>query len=1161
MASALRGLGDGVMSPSESVRYVLRHAWLWPLRFWMRPLVVIAAAKEQHAEFEAVFCGFVGGALYGTIAGGLVWAWSGNPNAVWLGAIGTGSAVAGASAGGGVVAGAGAFVIVGAVAVAVAVAGAFAGAVVVAGAGVIVVAGAVAGSDAGTGVGDDADTIAGAGGDALGIASMCAFGIATGISFKAWVLPAIAIVGTLVLCLSLWELISRLRFDRERPDWASITLYFLCLFALPAAPFGLFPVLRVDEAATWGLVLGEGIGFGASSSFYRFWSKDPENPYGAYASRNRRQRYRNQGQYLTVLWIFCSTLALAAWGGGFLEGTLTPKLHLLALFLITTPLVYTGLPLYPLVALFSLYQSRSRRVAGGEPGQIEDLVALVWQTFAYPLPGTYRLLRNLAMTQGVQTSLRLLQRLQLETLQDQTAARAALRLAADPHWALPWCGEVAVTTNTATLAHLGLAGPAAEAVAVLATKVDKEDEQPLRFWFREYPHRRQAAVARFRRSLKGAAAEPAVPGLDALRASTLVKRLEHAQGRLGQCADHHQSAAFTALLDALYATAGAATVAELEALSLTFPTKPERLGWGKDGAWLRLGWNLLQQLEQTRQGLSSYRTLTDPTSRHDWLQRLAKNLEQPTWSDLPSYWTSIGAEIAAHWVELLRNEARQAREWLRLEVRAPERSLRTGYSQLRLEIHNPTGVDARGLSLEVIQTEPGLHCTTTHQEFQSILERRRSLPVQLPIECEQPGEYRIEGRVQARDLDDNPVTEPFSWRLLVGKAGRPYQPPDYAPYVTGAGLGDDRTFTGRKSLLKELHALWRQPGGKPAVLLVGQRRIGKTSLLNKVQRDGLESCGLLPLIVSAQEWEEEYGLLRDTTTKMAKALDLDPPALDPIHPRPGFKGFVTGQGSALTGRRFLLMLDETEDLFSPQKHFGTLPGFLRSLMQDHDYPVLMLFCGTYRLKPLIREYDSIFFNTVQEIEVGYLTAPESEELLQKPVQGLLQFDPPVLREAYTLTHGQPLLLQLLGETFIRNFDAQIEAAKARDDYVDLNDLEQAATTLARRDNPAFTQHWQDCDASIQRLLSTLAWATNETDRRQLDQEGILRAMVELRLTPAGRLGGLRAPAYEALQRLVEEQVLVADGPTYRYAVPLYRRWVAWRHDPEGLRQAGKLGME
>ncbi len=51
-----------------------------------------------------------------------------------------------------------------------------------------------------------------------------------------------------------------------------------------------------------------------------------------------------------------------------------------------------------------------------------------------------------------------------------------------------------------------------------------------------------------------------------------------------------------------------------------------------------------------------------------------------------------------------------------------------------------------------------------------------------------------------------------------------------------------------------------------------------------------------------------------------------------------------------------------------------------------------------------------------------------------------------------------------------------------------------------------------------------------------------------------RLSLPRKTTFNTLERLLEEEFLIGDGPTYRFAVPLYRRWIAWRWPPTKVKE-------
>jgi len=520
------------------------------------------------------------------------------------------------------------------------------------------------------------------------------------------------------------------------------------------------------------------------------------------------------------------------------------------------------------------------------------------------------------------------------------------------------------------------------------------------------------------------------------------------------------------------------------------------------------------------------------------------------WQSLPDYWANICEELLIDWFNILEKEKEHARNFLRLEIDLLQNSLLPSKQALNFRVKNPTSVIAEHLKIQAEEVKDIFWNIPTDRH--QLLEGDHHADLQLKCQIDTPGHYVIRGELQAKDLDSNPFQQPFNFPITVAESGRIYTEPDYQPYVTGAGLGDDRTFVGRTELLAWLGGLLRIPDGKPAIVLIGQRRIGKTSLLNKIKRDGLERTYLIPVDIDTQKIADkgEYAFLTFVSKEIAKEINIEPPILTEKTPYLDFQDFLTATKTRLDNQRFLLMIDESEPIF--QGKFGAeLPPFLRSLMQHAAYPTLLLFCGTYFLKQVAWDYSSVFFNTAQFKTVSYLSKTESAELLQKPAREILEFDDYVLEQAHILTKGQPLLLQSLGANLIEEFNAAVRAGEERSNYVNFNDLEHAVQVLVQQqDNMAFIDHWKSSDTATHRLLSALAWATDEINRPQLDIDGILAALNENRLELP------RKTVFDIIQRLVDEEILERAGVTYRFAVPLYRRWIAWRWEPITVREEG-----
>jgi hypothetical protein len=169
--------------------------------------------------------------------------------------------------------------------------------------------------------------------------------------------------------------------------------------------------------------------------------------------------------------------------------------------------------------------------------------------------------------------------------------------------------------------------------------------------------------------------------------------------------------------------------------------------------------------------------------------------------------------------------------------------------------------------------------------------------------------------------------------------------------------------------------------------------------------------------------------------------------------------------------------------------------------------------------------------------------------LQKNAQDYLDFSQFALEESYRLTHGQPLLLQMLGASLIQYFNDQIENGESRSNYVDYNDIQQAVDNLVKnRENKAFTDHWDGSNLETQSVLSVFATVSDEVNCPQLDIE-----MIEKYLRDYG-FSLNRSKINEILTNLTAEEILQRGGLSYSFCVPLYRRWIKSRYSPQIIKE-------
>ncbi len=458
------------MSFKAGLRHVLRHCWLWPIQYWLRPLDMMD--RMQKCQIAEVWAGVLGSAILGAVLGIPIWLATGETSAIWGLAVAVAVAVVFAAVF--AFAGTVAFVYAGSVAVAVTVAGAGAAA------GVVAVAVAGAGTVVGMGVGVGI-------GAAVPVAVIyfivtAVLGLLIGIFLPSIVSGLLAISGGLVLILGPFMAYRSLA---DRPVFSGLAkIWGILLFlVLPIAGWAAFPQTMVKLMPVWGWSLIIPLSLGLIAGVYG----DNEGLWNSRHSQNLQNSNQADKTWLVLLWVLGSVLALAAWLPNIQANDLNAKLDQLAVYLALMPPIATGLPFWPLLCLWALWQFRTARIKRYTFETFSNTLPFRWQTFAYPLPGLRSFLFKLCQVQGAKAAFDAIQKVQLGSLQISQARRAAFDLSQNPATALPFCGYIAIITNTATLTPLSITGPIARAVAVLAGKPEKEEKQPLRIFVGDYP--------------------------------------------------------------------------------------------------------------------------------------------------------------------------------------------------------------------------------------------------------------------------------------------------------------------------------------------------------------------------------------------------------------------------------------------------------------------------------------------------------------------------------------------------------------------------------------------------------------------------------------------------------------------------------------------------
>lgn len=402
-----------------------------------------------------------------------------------------------------------------------------------------------------------------------------------------------------------------------------------------------------------------------------------------------------------------------------------------------------------------------------------------------------------------------------------------------------------------------------------------------------------------------------------------------------------------------------------------------------------------------------------------------------------------------------------------------------------------------------------------------------------------------------------------------------------SPYIVGPPVDREEMFYGRQSIIDQIRRQLSTSHQANVILLEGNRRTGKTSILKRLQEDPdvlrdwiVVNCSLQ----GGQGHESKPGLttnelFRHIAREIAWAMDkaglqvwlpgIEPPdtskhfklafgmasstEFSGSRPFEVFELYLESVLDAASPRRLLLMLDEFDKLpegidsgvTSPQ-----VPENIRYLL--HTYPGLSaILCGSRQLKRLREEYQSALFGIGYRITVSEIPKEDARRLITRPVDGRLTYVPDATNLATELCARQPFLIQSL---CARIFDW---AAVTNERTVNVGAVETAVQEMVK-DNEHFDTLWDYARTERRRFLLALC-------RKLKDgPDPLSLSLLETKVEEYGIAVPHGDDLGEDLESLRELELLelqdMPGGSTYRFAVPLMEDWIGHNIDFEHQRQ-------
>ena len=362
--------------------------------------------------------------------------------------------------------------------------------------------------------------------------------------------------------------------------------------------------------------------------------------------------------------------------------------------------------------------------------------------------------------------------------------------------------------------------------------------------------------------------------------------------------------------------------------------------------------------------------------------------------------------------------------------------------------------------------------------------------------------------------------------------------PGLNPYIAGNPVGARAAFVGRQDVLGEVARMAASPT-ENALVLYGQRRVGKTSLLQEL-RARLASLGhYRPVYLDLQDKASLPlpKVLEDVAQQIARAVSVQGIEVrGDDAPRALREDFLPRVFAALReDESLILLIDEFDVLDSATEAQAGASFFpyLRGLLSLNPDRLQFVFVIGRRPEDLSSIALSIF-KGVKSLHVSLLSATDTAELARLSERdGTLDWTDDAVGRVYALTGGHPFLTQQVCQLVWERAHA---APAATLPPVTLADVDAAAPLALRSATSALEWLWDGLGPAERLVASALAAGhagaiSQDELAHRLTESGVRILIGELQDAP----------------RILQDWDLieVVDGG-FRFRVELLRRWIAER---------------
>ena len=262
-------------------------------------------------------------------------------------------------------------------------------------------------------------------------------------------------------------------------------------------------------------------------------------------------------------------------------------------------------------------------------------------------------------------------------------------------------------------------------------------------------------------------------------------------------------------------------------------------------------------------------------------------------------------------------------------------------------------------------------------------------------------------------------------RLYPDNAFQPLENP-YTPFAEGGPVDEPRMFVGRDDLLKQLETSLLSRSGSKSIVMFGQKRAGKSSLIEHLRRRLVSRQNIIPISFSLQEIAPELTVLSlfhrilQGVREVLDDLRLDgrevphfaPPGIEKlmVHPTLQFHQAMSAVVRTIrnhsSGLRLVLLVDEFTDIFKGIQRERIPRDFMKAWKAIIEKKYFSSLLVGQDIMPRFKNEFPNEFGVTEDLRITYLDDTAAVKLVQGPI-GKDRFAGRAVRRLLDLTANSP----------------------------------------------------------------------------------------------------------------------------------------------------------